>query len=475
MTIWDVFISYSSANLAWVRTLAENLKRHGFKVWLDQWELKPGQDFAFVLDAALQNAAAGILVVTPEATASGWVQQEYSRMLQRRNSPGRPFTILPVLLGEGAQLPFLNTIQHADFRDPQRYETAFQQLLDGLRLAVPEHVTAGANGQAQQAGVVSPDAPPAAPALRQRARDFIGELLTALDTAGICVLLAQDGQDQTQVQGELLAQARERFGEAVIRIHLPADTPAEVMARFGSDPGGGSVSPAVIAADELRSRLAGEVAQRRSLLVLVDHFENGPKALRQSVSGTLRGLHDLYGDRLRVVIRGGRGLSELKFVNPDTSLLNIAKPFYWPDLDPDDLVAVHGRRFPKDPPLDPTEAASIHGLCGGQPRLIDFCLDLRHEQGGTVPEQDYLAELREGAAMWELFLPFLHQPDAAERLGDLLAKDDFGPERPYHPDALVRALFWRNLLAHRRREKRKRLVWRCPVLQEAGREILSCA
>ena len=36
VAIWDVFISYSCANVAWVRALAENLQCNGFKVWLDQ-------------------------------------------------------------------------------------------------------------------------------------------------------------------------------------------------------------------------------------------------------------------------------------------------------------------------------------------------------------------------------------------------------------------------------------------------------
>jgi TIR domain len=43
---FDVFLSYSSTDEAWVRRLAEDLKRCGVRVWLDRDEIRPGDLFA---------------------------------------------------------------------------------------------------------------------------------------------------------------------------------------------------------------------------------------------------------------------------------------------------------------------------------------------------------------------------------------------------------------------------------------------
>jgi hypothetical protein len=39
---FDVFISYGHQDQAWVHTLAENLHRAGLQVFLDAWEITPG-------------------------------------------------------------------------------------------------------------------------------------------------------------------------------------------------------------------------------------------------------------------------------------------------------------------------------------------------------------------------------------------------------------------------------------------------
>ena len=39
----DVFLSHSSKDKAVVRAVAERLRADGLRVWLDEWELKPGE------------------------------------------------------------------------------------------------------------------------------------------------------------------------------------------------------------------------------------------------------------------------------------------------------------------------------------------------------------------------------------------------------------------------------------------------
>ena len=39
---YDVFLSHSSKDKLTVRELAERLKADGVRVWLDEWEIRPG-------------------------------------------------------------------------------------------------------------------------------------------------------------------------------------------------------------------------------------------------------------------------------------------------------------------------------------------------------------------------------------------------------------------------------------------------
>jgi hypothetical protein len=55
---FDVFLSYASTDEAWVRRLAEDLKRYGVSVWLDRDEIRPGDLFAEALARCLNVRSA---------------------------------------------------------------------------------------------------------------------------------------------------------------------------------------------------------------------------------------------------------------------------------------------------------------------------------------------------------------------------------------------------------------------------------
>jgi hypothetical protein len=47
---FDVFLSHSTKDKAVVRPLAERLRKHGLKVWFDEWVLKPGDSIPAKID-----------------------------------------------------------------------------------------------------------------------------------------------------------------------------------------------------------------------------------------------------------------------------------------------------------------------------------------------------------------------------------------------------------------------------------------
>ena len=77
---YDIFISYRTTHSDWVKTLAHNLKDQGYRIFLDQWELIAGKSFPTQIHQALKNSHCAILIATPDAADSGWVQKELDLM-----------------------------------------------------------------------------------------------------------------------------------------------------------------------------------------------------------------------------------------------------------------------------------------------------------------------------------------------------------------------------------------------------------
>ena len=113
---WNVFLSYRSVNRGWVLNLYDVLTELGFKVFLDQYVLKPGDSLVRILEDGLQQSQAGVLIWSNAAKDSEWVRNEYDTILSRATND-KNFYFVPVKI-EKVQLPtFANTKLFVDFGD----------------------------------------------------------------------------------------------------------------------------------------------------------------------------------------------------------------------------------------------------------------------------------------------------------------------------------------------------------------------
>jgi len=62
---FDVFLSHSSKDKPVVRAVAERLRSDGLRVWLDEWEIRPGDSIPAKLEEGLEHAR--VLVAQLEA------------------------------------------------------------------------------------------------------------------------------------------------------------------------------------------------------------------------------------------------------------------------------------------------------------------------------------------------------------------------------------------------------------------------
>lgn len=129
----DLFLSYSREDLELVERLVADLKERGFVVRWDQEEARVGDDFLKKIEKAIWESAWFVLVLSPNAMASPWVDKEVAAALIRQaERDNRPF-ILPLLYEKCEVSPFLRALTWADFT--HSYEQGLAQLLDVLAAA----------------------------------------------------------------------------------------------------------------------------------------------------------------------------------------------------------------------------------------------------------------------------------------------------------------------------------------------------
>src|SRR5262245_36913755 len=79
-----VFISYAQADGAeFVDRLRQDLQRNGIDVWVDKTRISPGARFPQRIQSGLQDAWAVLVVLTPGAVVSSYVEGEWHYALDR--------------------------------------------------------------------------------------------------------------------------------------------------------------------------------------------------------------------------------------------------------------------------------------------------------------------------------------------------------------------------------------------------------
>jgi len=105
---WNVFLSYRSVNRPWVLSLYDVLRQQGHKVFIDQCELRAGDQLVTRLQDALQTSQAGVLVWSEATADSKWVNREY-QVLERLATDKEGFQFVPVTLDNSKPPLFAET------------------------------------------------------------------------------------------------------------------------------------------------------------------------------------------------------------------------------------------------------------------------------------------------------------------------------------------------------------------------------
>lgn len=129
-----IFLSYRSLEAEFAIRLATDLKNLGVNLWMDRLDIAPGDDWPKMLQQAVNNSLAMIVILSPEYISSKYCQRELGR------ADRLELTVFPVLLKTVSDSDWpiqVENHQYIDFRDWQD-ENVYRSQLSKLVNIVKE-------------------------------------------------------------------------------------------------------------------------------------------------------------------------------------------------------------------------------------------------------------------------------------------------------------------------------------------------
>ena len=135
---YDVFISYSTADKAWVRgELLVRLEKAGLKACIDYRDFRAGAPAVKEIERAAMTSRKTLLVLTPNYLTSGWTEFE-RYLLQTQDPTNEELRLLPVLK-ESCELPSsIGYLSYVNFTDPEELDIAWMQVFRAFGIVEEE-------------------------------------------------------------------------------------------------------------------------------------------------------------------------------------------------------------------------------------------------------------------------------------------------------------------------------------------------
>lgn len=125
----SVFISYSTNDSDFVEQLSMELVKHRVNVWLDKWEMKPGDSLIDKIQEGIAEASFLLVVLSNNSLDSEWCKRELKSAIMRELDE-KKVIVIPILV-EKCDIPlFLKDKLYADFT--KKFDDGMSSLLRSL-------------------------------------------------------------------------------------------------------------------------------------------------------------------------------------------------------------------------------------------------------------------------------------------------------------------------------------------------------
>jgi small GTP-binding protein len=128
---YDVFLSHSSKDKDIVRPLAERLRKDGLRVWLDEWEIQPGDNIPAKIEHGLEYSRVLILCMSVNAFGSDWATLE-SQTFRFRDPLNKNRRFVPLRLDEAPIKGSLEQFFYINWQSAD-HEQQYTKLIEACR------------------------------------------------------------------------------------------------------------------------------------------------------------------------------------------------------------------------------------------------------------------------------------------------------------------------------------------------------
>lgn len=127
-----VFLSHASEDKErFVLSFAAALRGKGVEVWLDKWEMLPGDSLVDkVFEEGLQKADAVLIVVSPASISKPWVKEELNTAIVNRIT--RQIKVIPVVLDHCEVPEPLKTLVWEPITDTNNYQSELNRIVAAI-------------------------------------------------------------------------------------------------------------------------------------------------------------------------------------------------------------------------------------------------------------------------------------------------------------------------------------------------------
>src|SRR3954451_10726856 len=128
---YDVFLSHSSKDKAVACSIAERLRADGLRIWLDSWEIKPGDHIQAKIEEALDYSRVLVLCMSADAFDSEWTQLE-AGTFRFRDPLNKERRFIPLRLDAAPIKRSLTAFSYIDWLSKSR-KKEYAKLLEACR------------------------------------------------------------------------------------------------------------------------------------------------------------------------------------------------------------------------------------------------------------------------------------------------------------------------------------------------------
>lgn len=133
----SIFISYSTKDSEFVERLSIELVKERIHVWLDKWEMQPGDSLIDKIQSALTESSYLLVVLSKNSIDSEWCKKELNAGLMRELDE-KKVVVIPILLDDCKIPLLLKEKVYANFRND--FNEGLKSLLRPLSKFFSEHM-----------------------------------------------------------------------------------------------------------------------------------------------------------------------------------------------------------------------------------------------------------------------------------------------------------------------------------------------